>query len=61
MRSQEHQKIRKTAAKKSTKHRSRGGQRLRKGDDKRKAEDAAILPEYIQPRQSEVSLRMSVK
>jgi hypothetical protein len=35
--------------------------RLRKGDDKGLTEDAAVLPESIQPRQSETSLRRSVK
>jgi hypothetical protein len=34
---------------------------LRKGDDKGLTEDAAVLPESIQPRQSETSLRKSVK
>jgi hypothetical protein len=62
MRSQEHQKIRKNATKKSTKYRTRGGQHgLEKGDDKRLTEDAVVLPESIQPRQSETSLRRSVK
>jgi hypothetical protein len=35
--------------------------RLRKGDDKGLNEDAAVLPEFIQPRQSETSFRRSVK
>jgi hypothetical protein len=34
---------------------------LRKRDDKRLTEDAAVLPESIQPRKSETSLRRSVK
>jgi hypothetical protein len=35
--------------------------RLRKGDDKGLTENAAVLPESIHPRQSEASLRRSVK
>jgi hypothetical protein len=35
--------------------------RLRKGDDKGLIEDAAVSPEYIQPRESETSLKRSVK
>jgi hypothetical protein len=34
---------------------------LRKGYDKGLTEDAVVLPESIQPRQSETSLRRSVK
>jgi hypothetical protein len=44
MRFQEHQKIRKTATKKSNNYRSA---RLRKGDGKGLTEDAAVLPEPI--------------
>jgi hypothetical protein len=48
MRSQEHQKIRKTATKKGTKYRSRSGHHgSEKGDDKGLAEDAVVLPESI--------------
>jgi hypothetical protein len=62
MRSQEHQKIRNNATKKSTKYRSRGGLHgSEKGDNKGLTEHAVLLPESIEPRQSETSLRRSVK
>jgi hypothetical protein len=62
MRSQEHQKIREIATKK--KHQlpvKRRATRLRKGDDKGLTDDAPLLPESIQPRQSEMSLTRWVK
>jgi hypothetical protein len=62
MRSQEHQKIMKTATKKITKYRSSDGPHgSKKGNDKGLTEDDAVLPESIKPRQSETSLRRSVK
>jgi hypothetical protein len=62
MRSQEHLKIRENANKE--KHQvpvKRRATRLRKGDDKGLTEDAVVLPESLQPRQSETSFRRSVK
>jgi hypothetical protein len=62
MRSQEHQKIRKKSH--QEKHQVPVKKRatwLIKGDDKGLTEDAVLLPESIQPRQSETSLRRSVK
>jgi hypothetical protein len=57
MRSQEHQK---TSGKcHQEKHQvpvKRRTTQLRKGDDKELTEDAVVLPEYIQPWQSEKSL-----
>jgi hypothetical protein len=37
------------------------GNTAQKGDDKGLTEDAVVLPESMQPRQSETSLRRSVK
>jgi hypothetical protein len=61
MRSQEHQKIRKKPPKKHKVPVKRRATRLRKGDDKGLTENAAVLPESIQPMQSEKSLRRSGK
>jgi hypothetical protein len=62
MRSHEHQKIRgKSHQEKHQVPVKRRATRLRKEDDKGLTENEAVLPESIQPRQSETSLKRSVK